>query len=144
MFKKILYPTDFSDISNKVIAAIKQLKEAGTSEVVLIHVIDSRNLDAMVHWAPSDYQNTRKLIEDMAAENARETAVELEKEGIAVRVLITEGIPTQEILKAEKEEGVSSIIVGSHGKSNLKEFLLGSVSEAVVRKAQNPVIVIKR
>lgn len=144
MFRKILYPTDFSDISRKVVAAIKQLKEAGTEEVVLINVIDSRNLDSMVHWAPADYEQTRILIEDSAREEAHKTAAELEEAGFKVTVMIVEGIPTREILKAEKEADVSSIIIGSHGKSNLQEIVLGSVSEVVIRKAEKPVIVIKR
>ena len=144
MFKKILYPTDFSEISHKAIAALLQLKEAGTREVVLIHVIDSRNLDAMVHWAPADYESTRKVIENAAVENAAAVVKELKNAGLEVTVRILEGIPTREILKAAEEPGVTSIIIGSHGKSNLQEILMGSVSETVIRKAEKPVIVIKR
>ena len=48
------------------------------------------------------------------------------------------------ILRAEEEEGVSVVVIGSHGKSNIKEMLLGSVSEKVVRKAKSPVLVVKR
>jgi len=44
----------------------------------------------------------------------------------------------------EKEEDVSAIVLGSHGKSNIKEMLLGSVSEHVIRHCKKPVIVIKR
>jgi nucleotide-binding universal stress UspA family protein len=43
-----------------------------------------------------------------------------------------------------EEENPSVIVIGSHGKSNLEEMLLGSVSEKVVRKAKHPVLVIKR
>ena len=49
-----------------------------------------------------------------------------------------------EILKVEQEEGVSLIAIGSHGKSNVKEMLLGSVSEKVIRKSGTPVLVVKR
>jgi len=50
----------------------------------------------------------------------------------------------REILRVEEEEGVSIIVIGSHGKTNIKEMLLGSVSEKVIRKSKNPVLVIKR
>ncbi|MCK9229575.1 MAG: universal stress protein [Syntrophales bacterium] len=144
MFRKILYPTDFSSISKKVVAAIKQLKDAGTEEIVLINVIDSRNIDAMVHWAPTEYEHIRNVIEDNTRKEAEEAARDLKEAGFKVTVMVTEGIPAQEILKAEKQTGVSSIIIGSHGKSNLQEMLLGSVSDVVIRKAEKPVIVIKR
>ena len=42
MFTKVLLPTDFSDCSWKALDYVIQLKEAGTREVVLVHVIDQR------------------------------------------------------------------------------------------------------
>ena len=40
MFKKILYPTDFSALSDQALKYVIQLKKAGTEEVVVLHVID--------------------------------------------------------------------------------------------------------
>jgi len=144
MFKKILYPTDFSDVSKKALASILKLKEAGAQEVVVMHVIDSRNLDAMAQYVPADLLRTQEALEKIAREEARAVADELEKKGFTVKIRIEEGIPSRNILEAEGDEGVSSIVIGSHGVSNIKEILLGSVSEKVIRKAKSPVIVIKR
>jgi len=47
-------------------------------------------------------------------------------------------------LSVEEEEDVSAIVIGSHGKSNIKEMLLGSVSEKVIRKSKKPVLLVKR
>jgi nucleotide-binding universal stress UspA family protein len=44
----------------------------------------------------------------------------------------------------EDDEDVSLIIIGSHGKSDVAEMLLGSFSEKVIRKAKRPVLVMKR
>ncbi len=144
MFKKILYPTDFSDVSKKALASILQLKTAGAKEVIVMHVIDSRNLDAMAQYVPADLQRTQEALEKIAREEAQVIADELEKKGFTVKIRIEEGIPSRNILEAEKEEGASSIVIGSHGVSNIKEIFLGSVSEKVIRKAKGPVIVIKR
>jgi nucleotide-binding universal stress UspA family protein len=43
----------------------------------------------------------------------------------------------------EKEEDVTLIVIVSHGTSNVKEMLLGSVSEKVIRKAEKPVLIVK-
>ena len=42
MFNKVLFPTDFSECSESVIPYIKRLKESGTKEVIVVHVVDSR------------------------------------------------------------------------------------------------------
>ena len=47
-------------------------------------------------------------------------------------------------MKAEEEENVSVVVLGSHGKSCITEMLLGSVSEKVVRKSTKPVLVVRR
>jgi nucleotide-binding universal stress UspA family protein len=44
MFRKILYPADFSDCAVKVLEYVKKLKEAGTAEVVVAHVMDVRGI----------------------------------------------------------------------------------------------------
>ena len=69
---------------------------------------------------------------------------ELRDLGFEVSVRIETGFPISEILRVEAEEGVSAIVIGSHGLSNVREILLGSVSESVIRKAMGPVLVIKR
>ena len=144
MFTKILYPTDFSDVSKKALASILHLKTAGVKEVVVIHVIDSRNLDAMAQYVPADLLKTKEALEKMAREEAQAIADQLEQKGFTVKIRIEEGIPSRNILEAEEEEDISSIVIGSHGVSNIKEMFLGSVSEKVIRKAKSPVIVIKR
>jgi nucleotide-binding universal stress UspA family protein len=133
MFSKILYPTDFSDMSKKALDYIKQLKEAGTKEVIVLHVLDERGFDAMARYASGSYDEEGEKIE-----------AALKKSGFAVKVRIQTGIPLTEILKVEEQEGVSAIVIGSHGKTNLEEMFLGSVSEKVIRKSKTPVLVIKR
>jgi nucleotide-binding universal stress UspA family protein len=54
------------------------------------------------------------------------------------------GVPIKEILNAEQKEDISIIVIGSHGKSNVEEMLLGSVSENIIRKCKKPVLVVKR
>jgi nucleotide-binding universal stress UspA family protein len=63
---------------------------------------------------------------------------------IKAKVRIEKGIPFTEILRVEGEEDISLIITGSHGKSKGAEMLLGSVSEKVIRRAERPVLVVKR
>jgi nucleotide-binding universal stress UspA family protein len=44
MFTRVLYPTDFSDVCKKALKHAKKLEEAGTSEVVIVHIIDDKEI----------------------------------------------------------------------------------------------------
>ena len=145
MFKKILYPTDFSDVSKKAIDYIKQLRERGSETVIVLHVINQRGMQAVERYASGNSMEIEQRIMDDAKQQIKVIEDELKKSGFKVKSMIKTGIPVREILKAEeKEENVSVIVIGSHGKSNLEEIFLGSVSEKVSRKCKSPVLIVKR
>ena len=144
MFKKILYPTDFSDVSKKAIDYIKQLKEGGSETVIVLHVINERGMRAIERYASGNSMEIEQRIMDDAKQEIKVIENDLKKSGIKVKTMIRRGVPLLEILKAEEKEDISVIVIGSHGKSNLEEMFLGSVSEKVSRKCKNPVLIIKR
>ncbi len=144
MFKKILYPTDFSDVSRKAIDYLVQLKDAGTKEIVVLHVIDERGIDAVSRYGSGSAVTIIGRIEKEAMEEGQKIEKRLRQSGFNVKVRIETGVPLKEILKVEEEEKVSAIVIGSHGKTNLEEMFLGSVSEKVIRQSKKPVLVIKR
>ncbi|HUT42855.1 MAG TPA: universal stress protein [Desulfobacterales bacterium] len=145
MFEKILLPTDFSDVAEKALDCVKQLKDAGTREVVVLHVIKKNSLQVIAQYSSiRDFEEVEKEVEGDAREKLSRIEKELRETGLRVKVRVETGFPFSEILRVEDEEDVSAIVIGSHGLSNIKEILLGSVSESVIRKAKKPVIVIKR
>jgi len=144
MFRKILYPTDFSDTAEKAIPFLKQLKDTGTEEVIILHIIDTYRLRIPSIYTPTNLISfiDKMLIE--ATEKAKKVADVLTDAGIGTRIRIEQGLPSREILRVEDEEDVSIIVIGSHGRSNIEEMFLGSVSENVMRKSKSPVLVVKR
>ncbi len=146
MFKKILYPTDFSDVATKALDYIKQLKEAGAQEVTILHVINQRIIDGLMRHAmlDKDILQWRNKAEEIAQESLVEMSNELESLGFTVKTVVKTGFPWREILEVEQKEAPSILVIGSHGRSNLGEVFLGSVSDRVIRKCKGPVMVIKR
>jgi nucleotide-binding universal stress UspA family protein len=145
MFDKILFPTDFSDVAAKALQYVKQLRAAGGREVVILHVIDQSNLELLSSYSTiQDYITIEKEIEKRSSEELGFISNELRQLGFMVTERIEKGIPLRVVLKVADEENPSVIVVGSHGKGNLEEILLGSVSEKVVRKSRHPVLVVKR
>lgn len=59
-----------------------------------------------------------------------------------VRPLVSVGDPAEEITRAAREHQVDFIVVGSHHKNVLERFLVGSVSEKLVREGTVPVLVV--
>jgi nucleotide-binding universal stress UspA family protein len=140
MFKKILFPTDFSDISKKALETIKHLKAAGAEEVVALHAIDDRVL------IEAGYVDTiLGQLKEQSQTSMAELTRELEDAGLRVQTFIRVGVPFVEILAMEKEMGdLSLLVMGSHGKSNILDAMMGSVAEKVVRKCKTPILIVKR
>ena len=145
MFEKILYPTDFSDVAVKALEYIKRLKASGAKEVIVLHVNDERGNESVARILGESQFN--KLNQNKMQETERKLK-RVEKElidaGFKARLRVETGMPVREILRVQDEENVSVTVIGSHGRSNLEEIFLGSVSEKVIRKSKQPVFVIKR
>jgi nucleotide-binding universal stress UspA family protein len=151
MFTRILYPTDFSEVSRKALECVKKLKEAGTREVVVVHIIDEREITRFplqIAWARERLKEVegelQEQMEKAAEEELQVIESELKEKGFTVKIRMEKGSPFREILRVEDEEDVSAIVIGSHGSSNIKEMLLGSVSEHIIRHCKKPVLVVKR
>ena len=145
MFEKILYPTDFSEVAFKALEFVIKLKASGAREVVVLHVNDDRGNDAVIRiLGESQFNKLKESKMEVTQRKLNGIKKELVEAGLQVRLRIETGMPVREILRVEDEEDVSVTVIGSHGRSNLEEIFLGSVSEKVIRKSKQPVFVIKR
>ncbi len=151
MFEKILYPTDFSDVSKKALAYIMGMRKIEVKEVVVLHVIDQKRTDFKTMDITSvgkdvvdSFKYVNRKLEEDALNELKAIQSKLRAARFQVILRVERGIPKVKILQVEKEEDISAIVLGSHGKSNISEMLLGSVSEHVIRHCKKPVLVIKR
>ena len=145
MFEKILYPTDFSGVAVKALEYVKRLKASGAKEVIVLHVNDERGNESVVRiLGGSQFNKLNEKKMEETEKKLKHIEKELVDAGLKVKLRIETGMPVREILRVEDEENVSITVIGSHGRSNLEEIFLGSVSEKVIRKSKQPVFVIKR
>ena len=143
MFKKILFPTDFSDVSQKAVKYINQLKGAGAQEVIVLHVMDEKEL-LVLSRVPDQYLQVTAQMEKEISKEMTAIETDMTAEGFRVKLKVKTGKPFTEIMMTAADEKVSIIVVGSHGRSNIEEMLMGSVSENVIRHAKVPLLVISR
>lgn len=144
MFEKILYATDFSEEARKALDYVKRLKDAGGREVTLLHVIDRRGLDDLAKFSKKDVPQVLIDLEKKVTGEMLPLERELKDLGYTVRKRIEKGGPCNEILRVADEEEVSVIVVGSHGKSNIDQMLLGTVSYKLVKRVKKPILVVKK
>lgn len=151
LFHRILYPTDFSDVSKKAADYILKLKEAGAEEVYVLHVIDTAALMAPAGPAFFGGVGTSPALTPRAIEEWRESATEecgrladtFAEAGLSARAVVEVGKPADVVLRTAAVEDVSIIVIGATGKGHIAELILGSVSDEVIRKTHRPVLVIK-
>ena len=152
MFRKILYPTDFSISAKKALEYVKKLKEAGTKEVVLLYVYDERDID--LHWEIEAQLHPEESIDrakhdvvKRMLETSYERLKELEKEithlSFKTELIVEEGIPYQKIVRTAEDLKVSLIVMGSHGERGFVEKVLGTTTDRVIAHSTVPVLVVK-
>ncbi|MFO7877428.1 MAG: universal stress protein [Desulfovermiculus sp.] len=144
MLKTILFPTDFSEISYKALDTFDDLLAGVAEKIVLLHVVDARSFHILEGFAYANAKEFEEMTINQANANLEKMAQELRNKELTVESKVEVGVPVQEILKAEKGEEISLVVLGSHGKSNVAEMFLGSVAEKVVRKCTKSVLMIKR
>ncbi|GEM_PF-143988 len=142
MFRRILFPTDFSKQSEAILRGLHEFKKYGVDEVVLANIIE-HDVVALIEGGVDVDEFIQKLKKE-AEKKLSQSASVLNRGGFKVKLTppIPSANPVDEIVKTAREEDVSLILLGSRSRG-FKGSLMGSVSEGVVREAKKPVLVLK-
>lgn len=142
--KRVLAPTDFSDVSVETVRTAKELARHFKAELLVAHVIPP------IPTLPSDphYNFEVPAYQDALRENAErqlaETASSLVNDGgIPTRTLVSYGDPAREIVRLASEESVDLIVIATHGLTGWQHIVFGSVAEKVVRTARCAVLTVR-
>jgi len=154
--KKILYATDLSqNTSSLVFSYAVDLAKRFNAQIVILHSIEnirymgddgiSIELGEMLEEAKRQERKTNieeinKRIEAFCKRT--ETQVGFSCTQLVSKILVPQGNPVDEILKAADEEGCDVIVLGPHKKGFLKEAFLGSVTRSVLERTSKPVFVV--
>jgi len=135
---RILVALDFSECSGLAVRwALERVRGLSVDEIVFHHVIDPDE-------APPEQLGA---LEKAVAEVRTFVEVLLEPqmvpEDVELRYAISRGKPADEILEAAHTHRAHTIVMGTQGRRGLDRLLLGSVAEAVVRRAPCTVVVVK-
>ncbi|ENW04479.1 universal stress protein [Acinetobacter beijerinckii] len=143
-YQKILVAIDDSEISVNVIQQAAQLAKALNSEITVVEVM---TLDPYLSEAYLRMGQSNELIERVRSyvqENLTKVEKKFEELGLTVATQVLEGFSIHdEIIGAAQNLGADLIIMGSHGRTGFKKFILGSVAQKVLGESHIPVLVVR-
>ena len=133
MFERILYPTDFSEVSLHALRhCIPELFKLGAKELYLLHVIDITVAEIEAFE-----------LEEVYREKLEELAKEMKEKGINAKAEIRVGIPSLEIAEASEKANVDLIVTPSVGENVWRQMFMGSTASNLVRATKRPVLLLK-
>lgn len=141
MTRKILCPVDFSKGSEHAVRKAAELAKTLQAELELFHAYQLPVLalpDAPVTVSPGFVAD----LTDRAQRALDDLRSDLVAEGLNVTTKLVQGNPAEEIVRHAKDTGAELIVLGTHGHSGFRRFLLGSTTERVVRTATVPVLTV--
>ena len=152
MYKEILVPLDGSDISASSLPTARQLAEDLGARIHLLQVSSQTEEFSVMRGAElgamsSDYSQ-QVLDEVLSAQRDRierylnEVGDELASAGLNVVKAVEDGQAADKIVDYAEAAGIDLIIMSTHGRGGVRRFLVGSVTDKVIRSTHLPVLVI--
>jgi nucleotide-binding universal stress UspA family protein len=147
LFSKILVPVDFSPCSEEAFRLACTLARMFSSELILLHVVDTKSLEALNRLGlalPSEGRKQKKRLSHQARFLARGLMQGDAAKGLPITRLLKEGVPFVEIARMARSEKAGLVVMGSYGghAEGVEKIFFGSTAEKIVRTAGCPVLTV--
>jgi nucleotide-binding universal stress UspA family protein len=146
VIKSVIVPLDGSELAERVLPSVAALAKAMNLEVVLFRAY---NIPYSVYggtdgYSAIDFEQIIAGLKEEAVEYLEKKTAALKNQGLAkVSYVTKEGIGADEIIALGHATPDNLIAMCSHGRSGVRRWVLGSVTETVVRHCGDPVLVIR-
>jgi nucleotide-binding universal stress UspA family protein len=144
MFSAILVGVDGSPSAEKALKYAVNLAKTYHARLIVVHVI----LRRFYAVSPSEagILATTVYVKELEAEGKDiigKAQSYVKAEGLDCECRLIQGVPAEEILKTAESEKVDLIVLGSRGLTEVRSFLLGSVSDKVSHHAKCPTLIVR-
>lgn len=139
MYKKILLASDGSEHSKRAAEnAIHIAKCSKDSLIDVVYVVDADKAKSEVlsNWNTADLGDKRK-------ERMKDVERMAKEADVSYKITVLHGEPGPAIVDYTNKNDFEIAIIGSRGLNGLQEFVLGSVSHKVAKRANCPVLIVK-
>jgi nucleotide-binding universal stress UspA family protein len=142
--RRILHPSDFSRASSAAFTKAVEMAKTNRAELLVVHVVAP--VVPMVgdgYVSPKIYEEIEATARSQAQAQIGRLVAKARKAGVRVKSLLMEGVPHEQITRAARSKRADLIVIGTHGRTGLAKFFLGSVAGRVVSIASCPVLTVR-
>lgn len=144
MFKRILVPTDGSDITAHAVDTAIQLAKIHGAQLLTLSVMEPFPYSAVSEIQPVPPQEFIDAQQRVASKRVEDVCATAAAQGMACRGHTIEALHAWEaIVDHAKAENVDLIVMASHGRKGLAALLLGSEAQKVLTHIDLPVLIVK-
>jgi nucleotide-binding universal stress UspA family protein len=142
---KLLIAMDGSDFSQAALQSVITRPWPPNTQAKVLNVVEPPSLlmgREMGGYDP-EFEMVWKALQEQAKDMVEKAAEKLRAAKFNVSTELVEGDPKSQIIDIANQWHADMIVLGSHGRSRIDRFLMGSVSQAVVRHAHCSVEIIR-
>lgn len=139
--KYILVPTDFSEYSDAALEYASRLAADTGATLQLLHVHDTRALGTALGETSYLFAENWEEERGRAEQQLKHTMPMAPDVRCEHHMLV--GVPDSDIVAFAGDHKTDLIVMASHGRTGISRLVMGSVAEAVMRRAPCPVLIVK-
>jgi universal stress protein A len=143
--RRIMHATDFSRASTAALKRAVAMAKADRAQLIVVHVMTppSLVLPGEGYISPSLYENLEASTRAQAQKRLDAIVAGAKKAGARARGLLLEGVPNERVARAARAKKADLLVIGTHGRTGLAKFFLGSVATRLIGSAPCPVLTVR-
>ena len=138
----VLVAIDFSLFSERAARRAAEIAAVSNASLTMLHVVDYFPEDVPLDVVAPEDEDPAEFLDRHARERLTDLARDIGQQDAEGRVAFSTHSARHEIVRLSKEQGVDLIVVGSHGRRGLGEYL-GSTAHAIIHGAECDVFVVR-
>ena len=145
MFNHILCPTDLKERSDIAVIKAVQIAHQFGSKITLLNIHEDfmdKDEREMLRVSVDKMKEKYKRIAIDSKEEMKAAIHKLHADDIEVDYLLHSGKPEKVIVEIAEQLGTDLIVIGTDGRDNVKDFIVGTITEHVINAAPCPVLVV--
>ena len=144
MIRRILHPTDFSPASGAAFTRALDEARANKASLVIAHVLaPAIPMASDGYVSPSVYEDMMEASRAWGQKQLNRLLARARKAHVSARGLLLEGVGHDQSGRAAKRQKADLVVIGTHGRTGMARFFLGSVAARVTATAPCPVLTVR-
>jgi len=144
MSKPILHATDFSSASRAAFAKAIELARRDRAPLLIAHVMTPPlPMLGDGYVSPTTWDEIERSYRKASQKKLDAAVARAKAAGVRARGMLLQGLPHEQIVRAARAQRARLLVVGTHGRSGVARFFVGSVAGRVVASAPCPVVTVR-